>query len=97
MTQKASDTSKATYSSTEYLDKYNVASIASKASASSPKEYLDKYELAQVLGLSTRTVEKWTRERKLPHFKVGYHTVRYRLADIARAMRKNHFVEEVSA
>lgn len=76
-------------------EEHNVASVAQIAT-SLRKDFLDKYDVAHVLKVSVRTIEKWTRERKLPHFKVGHHTVRYRLADIARAMRKHHFVEEIT-
>jgi excisionase family DNA binding protein len=66
------------------------------AAYSATAEFVDKRTVAQFLGLSVRTVEKWTRERRIPCFRTGYRTVRYRLADIARAMRKNHFVEEIA-
>jgi excisionase family DNA binding protein len=88
MTQKA-------INALNLLSSSEVASVAQIA-GSLNHDYLDKYDVAHILKVSVRTIEKWTRERKIPYYKAGYHTVRYRLADIARAMRKNHFVEEVA-
>jgi excisionase family DNA binding protein len=68
-----------------------------KIETSSPAtEFVDKHVVAEFLNISVRTVEQWTRKRKIPYFRTGYHTVRYRLNDITRAMRKNHFVEEIA-
>jgi hypothetical protein len=69
---------------------------ASVARIAASFDYLDKYDVAHILKVSVRTIEKWTRERKIPYYKASYHTVRYRLADITRSMRKNHFMEEVA-
>jgi excisionase family DNA binding protein len=58
--------------------------------------YVDKRTLARFLDVSPRTIETWTRRKKIPYVKFGVKSVRYRLADIEKAIRKNHLVKEVS-
>jgi excisionase family DNA binding protein len=58
--------------------------------------YVDKRIVARFLDVSPRTIETWTRRKKIPYVKFGVKSVRYRLADVERAIRKNYSVKEVA-
>jgi excisionase family DNA binding protein len=51
------------------------------AATASPDEILDKRETAQRLKISTRTLDQWMREGKVPFLKIGK-TVRFRWPDV---------------
>lgn len=47
-------------------------------------ELLTARQVAELLGVSTATVLRWTREDKLPGFRLPSGAIRYRDADIQR-------------
>jgi excisionase family DNA binding protein len=56
---------------------------------------MTKAELAEYLGVSPRTVDNYVSGRKIPFIKLGSRLIRFRLADVDRAL-KRYTVEEVS-
>jgi excisionase family DNA binding protein len=52
-----------------------------------------KQAVADYLGVTLRTVETWTKLRKIPSIRVGHKFIRYRLQDISQALRKRYGVE----
>jgi excisionase family DNA binding protein len=63
--------------------------------AESYQGLVDKKFLARYLNLSPRTIETWTRLRKIPCYKLGIKAVRYRLSDVEKALQKRR-VKEVA-
>lgn len=43
----------------------------------------DKVAAADRIGVAPRTIEKWTRERKIPFLKISHRCVRYDLDELA--------------
>ena len=58
-------------------------------------ELVDKYVVARTFGFSPRTVENWVVQKKIPFLRLGHRTVRFRLADVRRALERK-LVKEVS-
>jgi excisionase family DNA binding protein len=58
-----------------------------------PDDLVGKKVVADYLRVTVRTVETWTKRRKIPSIRIGNKVIRYRLEDIAKALRKNYFVE----
>jgi excisionase family DNA binding protein len=58
-------------------------------------ELVDKYVVARTFGLSSRTVENWVVQKKIPFLRLGHRTIRFRLADVRRALERKT-VKEVS-
>jgi excisionase family DNA binding protein len=75
------------------------ANAASKAVpgtvAGHSPDLVTKAVIAHDCGVTERTVEHWVRERKIPCVRLGHRTVRYRLADVRRALAKRT-VKEIS-
>ena len=46
-------------------------------------------EAADFLGVTTRTLRSWVRQRRLPYIKYGYRTVRFREVDLVEFQQKN--------
>jgi len=47
-----------------------------------PRDFMRPVDVAKQLRVSTATVLRWARQRRLPHYRLGQHTVRFRLEDI---------------
>ena len=58
-------------------------------------ELVDKYVVGRVFGASPRTVENWVAQRKIPFLKIGKRTIRFRLADVRRALDRKT-IKEIS-
>jgi excisionase family DNA binding protein len=56
---------------------------------------MTKAELAEFLGVSPRTVDNYVSARRIPFIKLGPRLVRFRLADVERAL-KRYTISEVS-
>lgn len=46
-------------------------------------------EAADFLGVTTRTLRAWVRQRRLPYIKYGYRTVRFLETDLVEFQEKN--------
>ena len=46
-------------------------------------------EAAKFLGVTTRTLSSWVRQRRLSYIKYGYRTVRFREVDLVEFQQKN--------
>jgi excisionase family DNA binding protein len=72
--------------------------LESLTEATTEKSYsrpLTKIELADYLRVSPRTIDYYIAGRKIPFIKLGPRLVRFRLADVERAL-KRYTVEEIS-
>ncbi len=49
---------------------------------------------APVLDITTRTLREWTSDHKIPHVKIGGHTVRYLLSDLLAWARERRIEKE---
>jgi len=49
---------------------------------------LTEPEAAKVLGIHHRTLIRWRKERRIPHCKLGYRTVKFSLADLEAFISK---------
>ena len=58
-------------------------------------ELVDKRIIARVFNVSERTVENWVVQKKVPCLKFGHRTVRFRLADVRRALERKT-IKEIS-
>jgi excisionase family DNA binding protein len=58
-------------------------------------EYLTSEQLAAELQISGDAVRRLRRRGSIPAIRVGYRTIRYRLADVAAAMAKDEGRPEV--
>jgi excisionase family DNA binding protein len=56
-------------------------------------DLVEKQAVADYLHVTVRTVETWTKRQKIPSIRIGNKVIRYRLEDIAKALRKNYFIE----
>jgi len=52
------------------------------------ESYSTKQEVANVFSVTTRTVDAWMRDGKIPYFKIG-RTVRFSLSDIRAYLEQN--------
>jgi excisionase family DNA binding protein len=57
------------------------------------RDLVRKQAVADYLGVTTRTVETWTKLRKIPCIRIGGKWIRYRLADISQTLGENYCVE----
>ena len=48
----------------------------------------DKNTAAALLGVSPRTIEKWTQRREIPFIRISHRCVRYDLAELAEWARQ---------
>jgi len=55
--------------------------------AGGPEPLWKKRETARLASVSTRTLENWTRQGRIPIFRIG-RTVRFRWSDVAAALDK---------
>jgi predicted site-specific integrase-resolvase len=53
---------------------------------------VEKQAIVDYLQVTVRTVKTWTKRRKIPSIRIGAKVIRYRLADIGKALRKHCFV-----
>jgi excisionase family DNA binding protein len=58
-----------------------------------PDDLVKKQAVADYLHVTVRTVETWTKRRKIPSIRIGAKVIRYSLDDIAESLRTNYFVE----
>jgi excisionase family DNA binding protein len=56
---------------------------------------VDKVGLAKFLSVSPRTVEDYVQQKKIPHLRLGWRTVRFRISDVMKALDRCS-VKEVS-
>jgi excisionase family DNA binding protein len=56
---------------------------------------IDKVGLAKFLLVSPRTVEDYVQQKKIPYIRLGWRTVRFRIADVKKALDR-WSVKEVS-
>jgi hypothetical protein len=54
----------------------------------------DKHDVARKYKVCVRTVDRWVKERKIPHLLLGKRSVRFRWVDVERAINRMT-VEEV--
>tara|TARA_B000000532_G_scaffold35169_2_gene24694 strand:+ start:5278 stop:5511 length:234 start_codon:yes stop_codon:yes gene_type:complete len=55
-----------------------------------PNDLLTTVDVAEILKVSTRTVEKWRREKKPPeYYKFGHKTIRYKVKDVLQLINNN--------
>jgi excisionase family DNA binding protein len=73
--------------------------VAATKAAPDPVEHIPdlvpKAIVAHDCGVTPRTIEWWVRTRKIPCVRIGHRTIRFRLADVRRALAKLT-VKEVS-
>ena len=50
-------------------------------------DYMTVKDLAQALNVSSRTIEKWQQERKIPYYKIG-NAVRFNFSEVEAAIVK---------
>jgi excisionase family DNA binding protein len=48
----------------------------------------DRKAIAQRYGISTRTVDRWIAEKRIPHLKLGARTVRFKWPDVEAALSR---------
>lgn len=61
---------------------------ASRSSESASQTgWLTKPQLAKALRVCTKTIETWVRERRIPAYKIGRRTIRFRLDECEAALR----------
>ncbi len=54
-------------------------------------EYLTKIEVAQLFKLSTRTIDSWIAQGRLPYYRIG-RTIRFRRSDIREYLDRHYRV-----
>jgi excisionase family DNA binding protein len=69
---------------------------ASEVLLATPKRLLSKKELAAVLGISTRTVENWLSEKRIPSLRLSARLTRFSLPKVEAALNR-YEVKEVGA
>ncbi len=57
---------------------------------------IKKKELAKRLSVSTRTIDDWTRKRKIPYLQLGNRFFLYDAAAVLDSLRKQYQVDAVS-
>ncbi len=60
-------------------------------SAHPESEYLTKIEVAQLFQLSTRTIDSWITQGRLPYYRIG-RTIRFRRSDIREYLDRHYRV-----
>jgi excisionase family DNA binding protein len=68
--------------------------ISDPAAGHSP-DLVTKSVVARDCSVTPRTIETWVRFKKIPCVRIGHRTVRFRLADVRKALAKRT-VKEVS-
>ena len=53
-----------------------------------PKRLLSKKELAQVLGISTRTIENWLAQKRIPQLRLSARLTRFNLPRVEAALAR---------
>ena len=51
-------------------------------------QFVDKNAAGELLGVSPRTIEKWTQRREIPFIRISHRCVRYDLAELAEWARR---------
>lgn len=52
-----------------------------------PKEYISRFEVAQLLGVSTVTVDSWTKKDRLIAYRIG-NRIRYNRKEVEQSLTK---------
>jgi len=52
--------------------------------------FVDKDSAAEFLGVSPRTIEKWTQEKRIPHYKISHRCVRYDVVKLVEWMNEGY-------
>ena len=68
----------------------------SVAAVTSAPVLIKKKELAKRLSVSTRTIDDWTRKRKIPYLQLGNRFFLYDAAAVLDTLRKQYQVDAVS-
>jgi|LakMenEpi05May12_1017382.scaffolds.fasta_scaffold15299_2 excisionase family DNA binding protein len=58
--------------------------------------FIKKTELAKRLSVSSRTIDEWVRNRKIPHLHIGPRFYLYDYDEVLAALRKHYKVDAVS-
>ena len=61
---------------------------ASTVNESIPKRLLSKRELAAVLGVSTRTIENWLAQKRIPQLRLSARLTRFSLPRVEAALSR---------
>jgi excisionase family DNA binding protein len=67
-----------------------------QSNESIPKRLLSKRELAAVLGVSTRTIENWLAQKRIPQLRLSARLTRFSLPRVEAALAR-YEVKEVGA
>jgi excisionase family DNA binding protein len=62
-------------------------------SESIPKRLLSKQELAAVLGVSTRTIENWLAQKRIPQLRLSARLTRFSLPKVESALARYEIKE----
>jgi len=60
-----------------------------KAEVRTLDPYKTKREAAEFLGVTVWTIDRYMKDRKLPHYKLAGHLVRFRMSDLIRFAEKD--------
>jgi hypothetical protein len=71
-----------------------LAATCSLSEGQSPDSLVDKTVLAKHFGVCERTVDDWTARRKVPFFRLSRRMIRFRIADVERALDR-YRVQEI--
>ncbi len=71
------------------------SSLASVTVPGDQPELVDKRVIARIFGVSERTIENWVAQRKIPFLRIGHRTMKFRIADVRRALDRKT-VKEIS-
>ncbi len=71
--------------------KENTSTTTGHESAHPESEYLTKIEVAQLFQLSTRTIDSWIAQGRLPYYRIG-RTIRFRRSDIREYLDRHYRV-----
>jgi hypothetical protein len=88
MPTKSSVTKSVTLRSANEVIKNRVALLAAKASSS--EDLIRERACAKHLDVSHRTLEGWRKKGLVPYLRITSRSIRYRLADVLRALRDNY-------
>jgi hypothetical protein len=71
--------------------KEHIATLSEQPRPSTADKFDSKRDIAARLQKSTRTVEVWTRQGKIPCLKIG-RSILYSWPDVERSLRENYMV-----
>jgi excisionase family DNA binding protein len=65
-----------------------LSAIQNESSASQAPDLVTKDVVARDCGVCNRTIESWVAQRRIPFVRLGHRTLRFRLADVRRAISR---------